>query len=160
MFSLLSLLCIAVAAGSAAGQIRFDVAPSAGLFSYRDYGAKVGASAGLELLARYHDVGLAVTEEVGGGAAHLATYADVTYSHSSGPWSILLGAGPSHVSHKNFDSAKPLNVEAELGHTWRQTILFLRYRYRHYVVNGFRDRLTMSGPSFSFGARIPIGPRR
>src|SRR5580765_819174 len=40
MFSLLTLLCITVAAGSAAGQIRFDVEPSAGLFSYRDYGAK------------------------------------------------------------------------------------------------------------------------
>jgi hypothetical protein len=157
MFPMMSLLCIAVAAVSAAGQTHFDVAPSAGVFSYRDYGSKTGALAGVELLVRRHDLGLALTEEVGGGAAHLATFADVTYSHSSGPWSILLGAGPSHISHKNFESARPFNAEAELGHTWRQRTLFLRFRYCHYVVNGFRERVTMTGPSFSFGARFPIG---
>jgi hypothetical protein len=154
------LLCIAVTAGSAAGQTRFDVAPSAGFFSYRDYGAKVGAIASVELLARHHDLGIAVTEEVGGGAAHLATYADVTYSHSYGPWSLLLGAGPSHVSHKNFGSADPFNAEAEVGHAWQRTALFLRIRYRHYVVNGFRERLTMTGPSFALGVRVPIGRQR
>ena len=154
------LLCIAVAAVSAAGQTRFDVAPSAGFFSYQDFGSKkTGASASVELLLRRSDFGIALTEEVGGGAAYLATFGDVTYSHSSGPWSILLGTGPSHVKHKELALAKPWNAEAELGHTWRHTTLFLRYRYCHYVVNGFRERLTMTGPAFAFGVRIPIGRR-
>src|SRR5256885_10884559 len=112
------LLFVAVAAGSAAGQTRFDVAPAAGFFSYKDSGPKSGATASVELLLRRSDFGVAVTEEVGGGAAFLATYGDVTYSHSSGPWSILLGTGPSHVKHKELSLAKPWNAEAELGHTW------------------------------------------